>query len=36
MEYGTLELRVIYDNGKYVTNTALVNIDKATNESKQV
>ena len=28
----TLELRAIYDNGKYVTYTALVNIDKATNE----
>jgi len=28
----TLELRTIYDNGKYVTYTALVNIDKATNE----
>lgn len=28
----TLELRAIYDNGKYVTYTALVNIEKATNE----
>jgi hypothetical protein len=28
----TLELRAIYDNGKYVTYTTLVNIDKATNE----
>jgi hypothetical protein len=28
----TLELRAIYDNGKYVTYTALVNIDKTTNE----
>ncbi len=28
----TLELRAIYENGKYVTYTALVNIEKATNE----
>ena len=28
----TLELRAIYDNGKYVTYTALVNIEKATDE----
>lgn len=28
----TLEVRAIYDDGKYVTYTALVNIGKATNE----
>ena len=28
----TLELRAIYDNGKYVTYTALINIEKTTRE----
>ena len=28
----TLELRAIYDNGKYVTYTALINIEKTTSE----
>ena len=31
-EGNSLDIRAIYDNGKYVTYTALVNIDKATNE----